>query len=265
MKRIMAAAFLAAGLWCGAARAEDCPACKPGKLCPAHDAADDAAVKEAAAGLKNKDADKRCDAIDVISNAAAKHLNARSRKLTNEILRMMQSDPEPVVKGHAALRLGQVGDEPTAAAALAAEAEKQSKTIPTEKPGKEADAQKFEENLRLVGYIFQGLGSIVTQPAAAAGIAKGITASSPWVSKVAAENCKGFKKSKVVMKALVDALANYYTKVATDATSAAWVAISLALPEVSGCNDIPGQKDTDAGRWNAAWQKWWRENEKTLK
>lgn len=247
-----------------AAGAEDCAACKPAKVCPAHEGADDAALKEAAPLLKDKDLEKRRSGIDRIAEAAGKHLNARSKKITNDLLRMI-SDPEPTVKGYAAERLAECGDEAMAAQTLAAEIAKMEKPIAMEKPSKDADVHKWEEQLRVLTSFYAGLGRLVTQPVAAAGFEKGIKSSNPWVCKAAAENCKGFKKSKVVGKALVDALASYFSKVVTDGNSAAWMAISMALPEVTGCNDIPSQRDTDASRWNAAWQKWWRENEKSMK
>ncbi len=247
-----------------AAQAEDCAACKPGKICPAHEGADDAAIKEAAALLKDKDLEKRRSGIDRIAEAAGKHLNARSKKITNELLKMI-SDPEPTVKGYAAERLAECGDEAMAAQTLAAEVAKQEKPIAMEKPSKDAEVHKWEEQLRVLTSFYAGLGRLTTQAGAAAAMEKGIKSANPWVCKAAAENCKGFKKSKVVAKALVDALASYFSKNVTEGNSAAWMAVSMALPEVTGCNDIPSQRDTDAARWNAAWQKWWRENEKSLK
>jgi hypothetical protein len=254
----------------GAARAEDCTACKPGKVGQAHEGADDAAVKDASALLKDRDIEKRRDGLDRLATAAAKHLNARSKKITGEFVRMLQ-DPEATVRGYAAERLGACGEEGTAASALAGEAAKLEKNFgmdkpDSDKPGKEADLRKWEEQLRTLSCYYSGLGKLTTQAGAAAAIAKAIKSANPWVCKTAAENCKGFKKSKVIAQALVEALASYFSKNVTDGNSAAWTAVSLALPEVTQCNDIERQKDgTDAARWNAQWQKWWRDNDKTMK
>ncbi|MCE9584256.1 MAG: hypothetical protein K8T20_17355 [Planctomycetes bacterium] len=264
MRAMLVPVMIVLSMACGAL-AEDCGACKPGKVCPTHEGLDDAAIKEATALARDKDFQKRREAVDKLSAAAAKHLNARSKKITNELVKLL-SDQEALVKGYAAEALGAGGDEPTAAQALAAEAGKFDKVLGTEKPSKDDELKKWEEATRLASSIFTGLGKLTTQPGAAAAIERGIRSSSPWVGKLAAENSKGFKKSKLVGRALVDMLANYFAKNATDATSAAWTAISMALPEVTGCNDIATQKDgSDAPRWNAEWQKWWRANEKGMK
>lgn len=262
--RTLAAAFLAAFLAAGAAAADECAACKPGKICPTHESGDDAAAKEAGPLLKDRDLEKRRSGIDRLAEAAAKHLNARSKKLTNELVKMLQ-DPEATVKSYAAERLGDCGDEAMAAQVLAAEVGKLEKALAMDKPSKEAELRKWEEQLRVIGSFYAGLGKLPTQAGAAAAFDRGIRSANPWVGKTAAESCRGFKKNKLVVKALVDMLAAYFAKVVTDGNSAAWMAISMALPEVTGCNDIPSQRDTDAARWNAAWQKWWRENEKTMK
>jgi len=264
MKAMIVPMMIAACMACGAI-AEDCGACKPGKICPTHEGLDDTAIKDAGALARDKDLQKRREAVDRLSAAAAKHLNARSKKITNELVKLL-SDPEALVKGYAAEALGRAGDELTAAQALSAESGKFDKVLGTEKPSKDDDLKKWEEQTRFASSVFTGLGKLTTQPAAAAAIERGIRSSSPWLGKLAAENSKGFKKSKIVGRALVDMLASYFMKPATEATSAAWTAISMALPEVTGCNDIATQKDgADATRWNAEWQKWWRANEKGMK
>ncbi|KAF0243857.1 MAG: hypothetical protein FD180_3025 [Planctomycetota bacterium] len=265
MKQFISAAFSAI-LAASTALAEDCASCKPGKVCPPHDGADDAAIKDATPLLRDKAIEKRREGLDRIAMAAAKHLNARSKKVTNEFIRML-ADPEPTVRGYAAERLGEGGEEATAAATLAADIAKQEKALANDTPSKEAEAKKFEEQLRTLSSFYLGLGKLTTQPAAAAAFAKGIKSPNPWVSKTAAENCKGFKKSRVVAQALCEALASYFAKNVTPGNSAAWMAISMALPEVTQCNDIQrqGQDAGEAARWNSQWQKWWRDNEKSLK
>ncbi|MEK7466378.1 MAG: hypothetical protein AAB074_03095 [Planctomycetota bacterium] len=267
MKPLLTAIFTAI-LAAPAAFAEDCTSCKPGKICPPHDGADEAAIKDATPLLRDKDMEKRREGLDRLAIAAAKHLNARSKKITNEFMRML-ADPEATVKGYAAERLGACGEEATAAGTLAAEVAKMEKALAMDKPNaekKEAELKKWEEQLRTLSNFFVGLAKLTTQPAAAAAFEKGIKSANPWVCKTAAENCKGFKKNKAVAGALITALASYFSKNVTEGNSAAWTAVSMALPEVSQCNDIPTQKDgTDAARWNSQWQKWWRDNEKSLK
>jgi hypothetical protein len=252
-------------LLAAAACAEDCAACTAKKICPAHEGADAAAVKAAEPLLRDKDMFKRREGIDALVEAGLKHANARSQKITLLLVKML-ADPEGTVKSYAAEKLGEVGEEGASVPALSKEVTAIEKATPVDKPKKEEDQKKWEEQMRQVGSFYTGLGKFTTSPAAAAAFDRGIRSTSPWVCKAAAENCKGFRKNKVVIKALVDMLAKYFSNVVTEGNSAAWLAISMALPEATQCNDIPNQKDgTDAARWNSDWQKWWRANEKTLK
>lgn len=264
MKKLLAAVAIAVTL-ASSALADDCAACKPGKTCPTHEGLDDAAIKEATPLLRDKDTSKRCEGISKLVAAATKHLNARSKKITNELVRLL-ADSDPEVKCPVAEALGAIGDEAIAAQQLSAEAGKFDKVLGTEKPKRDDEIKKWDEQTRIASSIFKGLGKLTAQAGAAAAMDRGIRSSSPWIGKLAAENCGGFKKNKVVVKALIEMLANYFSKPSTESTSGAWTAISVALPEATGCNDIATQKDgPDAARWNAEWQKWWRTNEKLMK
>ncbi|MBI2923608.1 MAG: hypothetical protein HYY18_21340 [Planctomycetes bacterium] len=259
---VLAAAFAAA--FTTAARAEDCKDCQPKKECKPHEEADDAAIKEAQAKFKERDLMVRREGLDIIVTAASKHPNCRSRKLTGELMRLL-ADPEPSVRTYAADRLGEFGEEAMAVQALDKEAKVAEKKIPVQKPDKEPDLKQFEADLRILDAIYLGLGK-TKSPLAAAVFDRGLHHASSWVIEVAARNCKPLKGNKLIMKGLIEQLAKFYSASVNPGNSAAWTAISMSLPEVTGCNDIPTQKDGgDAGRWCSDWQKWWRENEKKLK
>jgi len=184
-----------------------------------------------------------------------------------EIARML-ADPESSVKGYAAEKLGEVGEEAIAVQSLSREAQNFEKALALEKPEKpdeKSELAKWEEQERVLNSLYAGLAK-TKSALAVAPLEKALRHSNPWVVRLAAENCHGFAGNRAIMKALVDGLAKYYAAVVTKGNSAAWTAISMAMPLVSGCNDIPTQKDGgDAGRWNSDWQKWWRANEKKLK
>lgn len=261
--RIVLAALFAAAL--GApARAEDCKDCQPKKECKPHEEADEAAIKEAQAKFKERDLMVRREGLDIVVAAAAKHPNCRSKKITAEIARLL-ADPEPAVKSYAAEKLGEFGEEAMAVQALDKEAKVAEKKIPVQQPDKEAEVKVFEADLKALDAIYSGLGK-TKSPLAAPSFDRGLHHASSWVIEAAARNCKPLKGNKLVIKGLVEQLAKFYSSSVNKGNSAAWTAISMSLPEVTGCNDIPTQKDgADASRWCSSWQKWWRENEKKLK
>lgn len=263
--RRMAVTLLLAGLAGTMAWGDDCATCKPGKVCATHEAEDEVAIKEGQAKLKDKDNEERRAGLDRMAAAASKHLNARSKKITAEFVRVL-SDADASVKNYAADKLVTVGDEATAVQALTADLAKLEKALPKEKPAKEADLPKWESSIDALGGVYRALGKLAAQAGTAATVDRGLRSANPWVASVAAESCKHFKNNKVILKALVDMLAKYFSQNVTDGNSAAWRAISLALPVTSGHTEIPVQKDgADAARWNAEWQKWWRATEKSLK
>jgi HEAT repeat protein len=260
MKRILVATLLAAGpAWAG-----NCDACTAKKLCAPHEAADDTAIKEAGAKLKNPDLLIRREGITELQAAGEKHLNGRSAKITNELARML-ADREPTVKSYAAAALGSVGVETTVLAILGKETAAAEKALPASKPTKEAELKKWEADREVLSAMYDAL--VRTKlPAAATHIERGLKSSSYWVVELAAKNSKTFKGSKAIVKALVTHLVAIHANNPTEDRNAAWMAISKVLPEVTGCNDIEKQKDgLDATRFVTAWQRWLKENEGALK
>lgn len=257
--------FLACLLAAGAARAEDCPGCNPKKECAAHEEADAKAIKEAQPLLRDRDLFKRREGIEKLAWAAERHSNVRSKKLTAEMARLL-SDPEAGVKTVALEKLGEFGEESVSIPAIAREIAAREKDAGNDKPTKEDEIKKWEDTMRILEACFAALGKTPLNPSAAVSLEKGLRHSNSWVVAAAAKSAGSFRKSKLVVKALVDQLAKFFASNVTEGNSAAWTAISVALPLATECNDIPNQKDQfDAGRWNSDWQKWMRANDKTLK
>jgi hypothetical protein len=263
MRPLARAALFAAALLAADASALDCRDCAPGKVCTAHDAADDMAIKEAGVLLRDPDPLKRSEGIDKLAQAALVHENARSKKLTNELLKIL-ADPEAGVKRKAAEKLGALGDEAMAVQALSREVGNATKAAGGGKPKKDDELKKWEAAIATLGAMTAALCATKSAQAVAP-VEKAVKDASPFVAKAAADNCYALKGRKELMKALMDSMRKWSGAKQAEGVTDAFFASARAMKEVCGDEKAPKWESKQTRALMLEWEDWWKENEKKLK
>jgi 2C-methyl-D-erythritol 2,4-cyclodiphosphate synthase len=260
MPRIFAVALLIASrLFAG-----DCTDCAPTKICPAHTTEDDAAIAAAASQLKDADPQKRIAGVDALAAAAEKHLNARSKKITAELARML-ADPWGGVKERAGEKLGLVGEPVASAQALTAEIGRQEKVAGGNRPKKPEEEKKWEAALSLTKTMYAALAE-TKAPSAVATFDKAFGGSSPLIARHAADSCLKLKGQKGLLQALMDGMHKWVGTSQAEGVTDAFFSMAGAMEAVVDDEKKPKRANGKvAPVLMGEWDKWWKENEKKVK